>query len=109
MRVDLPAAKAYPRAMEDEGYEVFAELSKRDHDEVGILIDAFNEMLAQIEARDEVLVEKNEVLALEIGERKEGQRGSNRPINNSCPPPGGQVWPRWPRMCCTTWAMYSIA
>lgn len=56
---------------EDRDYTV--RVPKNDHDELGVLIDSFNDMLEQIEARDEELIEKNGILATEIGERKEAQ------------------------------------
>jgi PAS domain S-box-containing protein len=42
----------------------------RSLDEMGVLIDGFNEMLAQIQARDEQLQHRNESLQAEIGERQ---------------------------------------
>ena len=44
--------------------------ARRGQDETGLLIDGFNEMLAQIEARDEQLQERNNSLQAEIGKRQ---------------------------------------
>ena len=44
--------------------------SRRSQDETGLLIDGFNEMLAQIQARDEQLQQRNNSLQTEIGKRQ---------------------------------------
>lgn len=43
--------------------------ARRSQDETGLLIDGFNEMLVQIQARDERLQQRNESLQAEIGKR----------------------------------------
>ncbi|MBI3129795.1 MAG: hypothetical protein HYZ13_00410 [Acidobacteria bacterium] len=45
-------------------------VAKRSHDEVGVLVDAFNEMLALIQRRELQLRQANQALQLEITEHK---------------------------------------
>ena len=52
---------------EKKEYTVRAEAA--GHDEVGLLIQAFNEMLGQIQQRDVALVEANEQLEARVRER----------------------------------------
>ena len=47
--------------------------AKRGQDEVGLLIDAFNEMLAQIQERDGVLEKRAQELQKELTERKRAE------------------------------------
>ncbi len=62
---------------EKKEYTVRAEAA--GHDEVGLLIQAFNEMLGQIHQRDVALVEANEQLETRVGERTaELQRTNER-------------------------------
>jgi signal transduction histidine kinase/ActR/RegA family two-component response regulator len=44
--------------------------ARQSQDETGLLIDGFNEMLAQIQARDEQLQQRNNSLQTEIGKRQ---------------------------------------
>lgn len=44
--------------------------TRRNEDETGLLIDGFNEMLVQIQARDEQLQQRNDSLQAEIGKRQ---------------------------------------
>jgi PAS domain S-box-containing protein len=67
------------RAVSEKG-DYSTRAPKRTHDEIGLLIDAFNEMLKQIQKRDMELVERadeftaaNEQLATEIAERKQAE------------------------------------
>ncbi len=52
---------------ERKDYSVRAEL--RSHDELGVLTDGFNQMLASIQERETALSQTNEALKQEIGER----------------------------------------
>jgi methyl-accepting chemotaxis protein len=46
---------------------------KKSSDEVGLLIDAFNEMLEQIQHRDSILLDTNEQLTKEVSDRKKAE------------------------------------
>ncbi len=52
---------------DQEEYSIRAH--KTNNDEVGVLIDSFNDMLMQIQARDRALVSANEELEARVGER----------------------------------------
>lgn len=56
---------------------------KESNDEVGLLIDSFNEMLAQIHHRDLALVEANEGLETRVKERTAELVRANRELKNS--------------------------
>src|SRR5205085_430959 len=59
----------------DRNYAVRVERSSQD--EVGILIDGFNQMLAEIQRRDQQLLEHQETLEREVAERTTDLRVMN--------------------------------
>jgi signal transduction histidine kinase len=63
----LQLAQAARTVSERQDFSVRA--AKRSQDELGLLVDTFNEMLGQIQARDEQLREQNLALKSEIAER----------------------------------------
>ena len=73
------------RVSQDKAYSLRAE--KHSHDELGQLIDGFNEMLSQIETRDAALTQaQNELerraqaLQVELGERKRAEERITRSL-----------------------------
>jgi signal transduction histidine kinase len=48
-------------------------VAKTTHDEVGVLVDAFNAMLAEVGRRSEALEESNAILSRETAERREAE------------------------------------
>jgi signal transduction histidine kinase/CheY-like chemotaxis protein len=66
---------------EDKDYSTRA--SKQSNDEVGLLIDSFNEMLEQIERRDAALVGVNEELEVRVRQRTEALTTMNRELQDS--------------------------
>jgi len=66
---------------EDKDYSTRA--SKQSNDEVGLLIDSFNEMLEQIERRDAALVGVNEELEVRVRQRTADLTAMNRELQNS--------------------------
>lgn len=71
----LQLADVARRVSEQKEYTVRAESCGAD--EVGVLIQAFNEMLGQIQRRDTALVEANERLEGRVGERTAALRAAN--------------------------------
>ena len=65
----LGLANTARRISEDKDYSV--RLAKTQHDEIGILSDAFNDMLQQIQQRDARLVEYQEHLEDQVAQRSE--------------------------------------
>lgn len=63
----LHLAKTARAVSIEKDYSIRAE--RRSQDETGLLIDGFNEMLAQIQARDEQLQQRNNSLQAEIEKR----------------------------------------
>jgi len=66
---------------EDKDYSTRA--SKQSNDEVGLLIDSFNEMLEQIERRDAALVGVNEELEVRVRQRTADLTAMNRELQDS--------------------------
>jgi len=60
-----------------------ARAAKESNDEVGLLIESFNEMLGQIQQRDSALVEANESLEARVKERTMELITANRDLHNS--------------------------
>ncbi len=71
----LRLAEAARRVSEKKEYTVHVESAS--HDEVGLLIEAFNEMLEQIHQRDVALVEANEQLEARVSARTTQLQNSN--------------------------------
>jgi|GEM_PF-493984 len=63
---------------EQQQYSVRA--TKRANDEIGLLIDTFNQMLGQIQVRDQALVEANEQLEERVRQRTEELRKANEQL-----------------------------
>lgn len=56
--------------------------TKFGNDEIGVLTDAFNQMLMHMEKRDAALVEANRTLSAEVTERKRAQKLLDRKIHD---------------------------
>jgi two-component system, chemotaxis family, sensor kinase Cph1 len=56
--------------------------TKYGNDEIGVLTDAFNQMLTHMERRDAALVEANRSLSAEVAERKRAQKLLDRKIRD---------------------------
>ncbi|MBM4026710.1 MAG: HAMP domain-containing protein [Planctomycetes bacterium] len=74
----LHLADVAHRVSEKKEYTVRAVPTGRD--EVGLLIETFNQMLGQIEQRDAALVEANEGLEARVGERTGELRAANEKL-----------------------------
>jgi len=74
----LKVAQIAKRISEKKDYSVRA--IKHGNDEIGILVDAFNDMLKQIYNRDLKLRETNEELEQKVGERTETLRRMNKKL-----------------------------
>jgi len=74
----LSLAKVAKTVSEEKSYSIRA--SKQSDDEVGSLIDAFNEMLGRIQERDSELVEAREYLETRVGERTAELTAANRQL-----------------------------
>lgn len=57
--------------------------TKTSNDEIGFLIDAFNQMLEQIQARDRALVDANKQLEAKVAERTADLEASIEKLNSS--------------------------
>lgn len=57
--------------------------AKTSNDEIGFLIDAFNQMLEQIQARDRALVDANKQLEAKVAERTADLEASVEKLNSS--------------------------
>ncbi|MBN2138970.1 MAG: response regulator [Sedimentisphaerales bacterium] len=66
-----------------EAKDYSARAVKESNDEVGLLIDSFNEMLEQIHHRDVALVEANESLETRVKQRTAELTKTNRELHNS--------------------------
>ncbi len=66
---------------QDKDYTVRAE--KRSDDELGLLMDGFNEMLAEIQLRDAVLMQHRQVLEREVAKRTAELVASNRELEQA--------------------------
>jgi PAS domain S-box-containing protein len=64
------------RVMEERDFSL--RVPKTTHDEVGVLVDAFNSMLSEIGARTATLEESNKQLQSEVAERERAQEARNR-------------------------------
>lgn len=66
-----------------EGKDYSVRGVKVSNDEIGLLIDAFNEMLDEIQHRDEALVEANKELEAKVAERTADLEGMIEKLNQS--------------------------
>lgn len=74
----LELAKVARTVSENQQYSVRA--IKTSNDEIGLLIDTFNQMLGQIQARDQALVTANENLEDRVQQRTEDLRKANEQL-----------------------------
>ncbi|MDH7600302.1 MAG: PAS domain-containing protein, partial [Sedimentisphaerales bacterium] len=74
----LELAEVAKTVSERQQYSVRA--TKRGNDEIGLLIDTFNQMLGQIQIRDQALVAANEQLEQRVQERTEELRKANEQL-----------------------------
>jgi signal transduction histidine kinase len=72
-------AETARRVSRERDYSVRAE-AHRDNDEIAILVDAFNEMLIQIQERDTALNRARESLEVRVQERTAALRTANREL-----------------------------
>lgn len=74
----LDLTEVTKRVSEKKEYSTRAE--KHGNDEVGMLIDSFNEMLGQIQERDRALVGANELLEARVEERTAELQSANKQL-----------------------------
>ncbi|HTW46793.1 MAG TPA: ATP-binding protein [Acidobacteriaceae bacterium] len=72
-------AETARRVSRERDYSVRA-VAYRDNDEISILVDAFNEMLVQIQERDTALNRARESLEIRVQERTAALRAANREL-----------------------------
>jgi light-regulated signal transduction histidine kinase (bacteriophytochrome) len=75
-------AAAANRLSTDRDYSV--RVSTHGHGELAVLISAFNEMLAQIQDRDQSLQESHDLLEQRVQQRTEALNASNRELEAFC-------------------------
>jgi signal transduction histidine kinase len=72
-------AETARRVSRERDYSVRAE-AHPDNDEIAVLVDAFNEMLVQIQERDNALIGAREGLEVRVQERTAALRAANREL-----------------------------